>query len=255
MTLPLDHLVILVKDLSRAIDDYASLGFTVQRGGTHADGRTHNALIGFEDGSFIELIAFLADAPDHRWAPPAAAGHEGFVDFALLPPADGGVAAVIAAARARNLLYEGPIDGGRVRPDGTRLKWQIATPPSPDLPFLCGDVTPRSLRVRDGDVRDHPNGARGVDSLTLAVGDVDRTLGRYQALLGEPLPLASPLMAPGQRHATVPLGATTLHLVASGAHAEGLSGAALISRQLRTPRLLPLTATHGARIELQSGFE
>ena len=66
MSLQLDHLVILVRDLESAIADYTALGFTVQRGGTHADGATHNALVGFADGSYLELIAFLKPAPAHR---------------------------------------------------------------------------------------------------------------------------------------------------------------------------------------------
>ena len=55
----LDHLVILVRDLGRAVREYEKLGFTVIPGGEHADGLTHNALICFEDGSYLELVAFL----------------------------------------------------------------------------------------------------------------------------------------------------------------------------------------------------
>ncbi|KAA9176609.1 VOC family protein, partial [Delftia sp. BR1] len=57
------------------------------------------------------------------------------------------------------------------------------------LPFLCGDVTPRALRVPEGSVREHPNGALGVASLTVAVHDLDASLDRYRALLGPGLPL------------------------------------------------------------------
>ena len=166
MSLTLDHLVILVHDLERTIADYTALGFNVQRGGTHADGATHNALVGFADGSYLELIAFLKPSPTHRWSPAHASGREGFLDFALLPSS---VGASVEAARGRGLTYGGPLDGGRVRPDGERLAWQIGTPPSPDLPFLCGDVTPRALRVREGDVRVHPNGVQGVATVTIAV--------------------------------------------------------------------------------------
>ena len=76
----LDHVVIHVADLDAAIADYASLGFNVQRGGTHADGATHNALIVFADGSYIELIAFLDSGAPHRWAEWARRGREGFID-------------------------------------------------------------------------------------------------------------------------------------------------------------------------------
>ena len=68
MSLTLDHVVIRVNDLERVIADYTALGFTVQRGGTHADGVTHNALVGFADGSYLELIAFLQPAPERRTA-------------------------------------------------------------------------------------------------------------------------------------------------------------------------------------------
>jgi catechol 2,3-dioxygenase-like lactoylglutathione lyase family enzyme len=40
MSLSLDHIVIRVQDLEQAITHFSALGFTVQRGGTHADGAT-----------------------------------------------------------------------------------------------------------------------------------------------------------------------------------------------------------------------
>jgi Glyoxalase-like domain len=49
----LDHLVMLVGYLDRAVRDYEELGFTVTPGGEHADGLTHNALIPFRDGSYF----------------------------------------------------------------------------------------------------------------------------------------------------------------------------------------------------------
>ena len=54
----IDHIVILVRNLEEAIADYTALGFTVTPGGVHADGATHNALVPFDDGSYLELIAF-----------------------------------------------------------------------------------------------------------------------------------------------------------------------------------------------------
>ena len=270
MSLQLDHLVILVRDLESAIADYTALGFTVQRGGTHADGATHNALVGFADGSYVELIAFLKPAPAHRWHAAQQAGMEGFVDFALLP---GSVGEVVAAARQRGLNYQGPIDGGRVRPDGERLVWQIGTPPSPDLPFLCGDVTPRRLRVSEGAVRVHANGVRGVASISLRVADLDASLARWRALLGaqaeqtgasaEPIGLAGL----GLRVAVLPLGGARLVLVSPrpgqdaasvalrqllARHGDGLHGVTLHTNDSRQGQALPLEISHGARFDLQS---
>src|ERR1041384_7550234 len=65
----IDHIVILVNDLAAAIADYTALGFTVTPGGEHTGGATHNALVGFDDGVYFELIAFKEPSrqQDHRW--------------------------------------------------------------------------------------------------------------------------------------------------------------------------------------------
>lgn len=260
MPLSLDHLVILVPDLASAITDYTTLGFTVVPGGTHADGATHNALVVFADGSYLELIAFLRDAPGHRWGGHAARGHSGFIDFALLPLPD--VGSVVADAAARGLVYQGPSDGGRLRPDGERLAWQIGTPPSPDLPFLCGDVTPRALRVPEGAVRQHPNGVTGVAGLTVAVGDIATARAHYAALLGQPGELL-PLTGLGLALARFNLGSASLRLAgpAAGAHgpaaqalhtALGGRHAGVIGLALCGPAAATLsqTHTHGAPMEI-----
>jgi hypothetical protein len=61
-----DHFVVVVADLETAIRNYTTAGFTVVRGGRHNIG-THNALIAFADGSYLELIAFLNPAGGHPW--------------------------------------------------------------------------------------------------------------------------------------------------------------------------------------------
>jgi catechol 2,3-dioxygenase-like lactoylglutathione lyase family enzyme len=191
----IDHVVILVDDLRQAQADYTALGFTVVEGGEHAGGLTHNALVAFADGTYLELLAFRgapppADAPGlnrltRRWIARAPAG-EGLLDFALLPTA---IAGDIAAAVAAGLDIEGPLPGGRRRPDGQEVAWQLGLPAAPELPFLCGDVTPRALRVPEGGAAQHANGIRGIAGMTVAVADLGASAARYAALLGaEPLP-------------------------------------------------------------------
>ncbi|WP_144113992.1 VOC family protein [Paraburkholderia sp. BCC1886] len=268
MSLSLDHIVIRVQDLEQTIADFSALGFTVQRGGTHADGATHNALIGFADGSYFELIAFLRAAPEHRWWDPEHRVGDGFVDFALLPQT---VAGTIDAARERGLHYQGPTAGGRLRPDGERLEWQTGRPPGVDLPFLCGDITPRHLRVAEGNVRHHANGARGVANVTVVVNDLDASLARYRALLGDFSAPPAPLSGYGVRLAVVPLGATTVtlaspsreqdeaegfaadlhrHLVSRG---EGVFAVALDTPERDAARYFGRDLTHGAILELVAG--
>jgi catechol 2,3-dioxygenase-like lactoylglutathione lyase family enzyme len=181
MPLALDHIVIAVADLETAFTDYTKLGFTVIRGGEHANGVTHNVLVVFADGAYLELIAFRRLDADNRWSRVYESAGEGFVDYALLPD---NVDVVVAAAQQRGLDMADPEPGGRHRPDGARLEWKTARSPRSDVPFLCGDVTPRSLRVQEGDVRRHSNGVEGVGLLTVAVQDLEQSLARNAALLG-----------------------------------------------------------------------
>lgn len=262
MILGVDHIVILVAELERASADYAALGFTVVRGGDHPGGATHNALIAFADGSYIELIAFKQPNEQHRWW---RRGGEGLIDFALLP---GAIAQDVADARARGLEMDGPIDGGRLRPDGQRLEWRTAHSPAPGLPFLCGDITPRELRVPSGDAWRHANGARGVAAISVAVEDIAASGASYAALIGEQFaPPSQPATVAGMglRVASIQLGATQIALI-SPSGADGPAGSALrehLAAGEPGPYALALAAapgsgartldpalTHGARIEL-----
>lgn len=223
--LALDHIVIAVNDLDSAITDYRAMGFQVLVGGQHPGRTSHNALIVFADGAYLEIIAWHAPAPEERWYRTLRDHGEGLVDFALLP-AD--TVQALADARARGLdTLTGPLAGGRVRPDGAQLQWQTARHATPDVPFLCGDITPRALRVPEGDVRIHPNGALGVATITVAVHDLSATLARYRALLGAehavaPTGDANPA-ADGTTTATLTVG--TLQITLASAVADTQSDA------------------------------
>jgi catechol 2,3-dioxygenase-like lactoylglutathione lyase family enzyme len=274
MTLQLDHIVIAVNDLETAISDYTALGFNVLRGGDHPGRSTHNALVVFADGSYFELIAWKAPAPGERWWQLLQRHGEGVVDFALLPQS---TSDTVAAAARRGLVLDGPLDGGRLRPDGERLHWQTARPPSSDLPFLCGDLTPRALRVPEGSARVHANGATGVASLSIAVRDLDATLARYRALFGPvgdttDTHVGRAVSLPGGQHrvALITLGASTLVLssprtsqrdvhvaeapLASRLAARGEGPFAVVLRTAGNPDpavgAFDLAHTHGASIEL-----
>lgn len=257
----IDHIVILSDDLDAASADYSALGFTVTPGGEHTGGATHNALVVFADDTYLELIAFKRPAPEHRWWPDTAKG-EGLVDFALLP---GTIEADIVAARQRGLQIEGPAAGGRLRPDGQQVAWQIGEPPTPDLPFLCGDVTPRGLRVPEGELRRHPNGVSGIAGLTVAVGDLDASVARYRALLGQATvePLSRPGFTAGgtgARFAAFALGTATIVLAAPDGDAalrdhlarrgEGPYALALRTESAASASRLDPARTHGVPIEL-----
>ncbi|KAF8579464.1 hypothetical protein K439DRAFT_1359495 [Ramaria rubella] len=175
----LDHIVHLTPPgtVAQASAAFRKLGFDVLPGGTHADGQTYNALITLADGVYIELIAFTTDTdtetptqpPPHRWA----SAHPGWIDYACLGlhPADGDVADIINARAAREgsgVVYAPSVDGGRDT-DGKRVRWRLSAPGGEHgvgrLPFFCGDVTPRALRVPPPST--HPSTAQGISHIKL----------------------------------------------------------------------------------------
>ncbi|RXW21809.1 hypothetical protein EST38_g4039 [Candolleomyces aberdarensis] len=59
-TRTIDHIVHLTPPgtVEEVSEEFRKLGFTVLRGGTHADGLTANALVVLKEGTYIELISF-----------------------------------------------------------------------------------------------------------------------------------------------------------------------------------------------------
>ena len=169
----LDHVVFVARDLAAAVEDYTRQGFTVTPGGEHAGGVTHNALVCFADGSYLELVAFRRPDPTHRWWSHAASG--GFADFAVLSD---DLAQDLSALK--DLVVREAAEGGRTRPDGVSLRWRAAFL-RPPLPFLIEDLTPRDLRVPGGDATRHANGVTGA-TLVVAARDQRSVDERYKRL-------------------------------------------------------------------------
>jgi len=174
----LDHVVLVVLDLDTAVAEHRKRGFTVTPGGEHAGGLTHNALVGFQDGSYLELIGFhdvAAARGKHSWAPVAERGG-GWADFALLSNDIAEEASALG-----ELVARAPEEGGRTRPDGVAIAWRVARLEKP-LPFLIEDLTARDLRVPHGAAAIHANGTTGVASIVLGATDPARVTERYARL-------------------------------------------------------------------------
>ena len=200
-TVQIDHLVILLP-YSQLVSppSWLTTNFTISPGGVHSDGRTENKLILFQDGTYIELIAFINDDParkeGHRWGKKQF----GLIDFALTarPTSEeedtaaahyGALAQRLSAAgspgTALGIRYLEPITGGRKNPGGTELQWKVTFPTletqvtqgtyassvTGAVPFLCHDVTPRTLRVDVNNVQatTHPSAVKGIAQFSVIV--------------------------------------------------------------------------------------
>ena len=181
----IDHIVIAVRDLAEASKNYEKAGFTVTPGGIHTGGKTHNALVVFADGSYFELIALTdsSQSAGHHWFSEIER-REGPVAFALrsddLDEDHGRLS-------KSKVITDGPRDGGRLRPDGTPIRWRSFAPEStaaPLVPFVIQDVTAHELRVPAGDAGKHQLGVAGIAGVTVAVGDLASAAHVYTALLG-----------------------------------------------------------------------
>jgi catechol 2,3-dioxygenase-like lactoylglutathione lyase family enzyme len=258
----IDHVVIAVRDLAEASQDFADLGFTVTPGGEHAHRGSHNALIPFADGSYIEVIAFrdVGSRSGDDWWDLLQKG-EGWVDYALLSD---DLETEAARFRVDGLEVAGPNPGGRLRPDGQEVAWRIVRPAQTDsarLPFVIEDVTARDLRVASGAQATHANGARGLLGVINVVRDLDEASVAYGRLLGvRPSPSETGLEGAG-RSVRFTLGDHWLQLVQPDETRSELRE----NLDLRGPGpfeivisitgdggRLPLDRAHGARILLQS---
>jgi len=178
----IDHIVIAVRDLETAIADYADLGFTVVRGGRHS-GYTHNALIAFVDGCYLELVAFLRSPTGwaHRWFDALQLGG-GLTDFCVQSNNLEGDAAAFSRAGA----VIGPFAMSRERPDGYRISWELAinsTDACGLVPFFIRDITPRDERVPRNHT--HRNSAAALEGLAIVVGEMNSIQAIYEIALGQ----------------------------------------------------------------------
>src|SRR2546427_2452649 len=176
--------MICVPNLKQGIEAYTRIGFSVQPGGDHTSGGTHNALAFFKD-DYLELLAV-------REGQQQAAGaalleflaRGGGLRYIALQSDD--LAADVAAMRSRGVDVSGPTDGGRRTPAGQTLRWRSASlPPDTPLPiFFIQHRTP--LGERRGRGGAHPNGVYTVERVYINVTDVGRAAETYAPVLGMP---------------------------------------------------------------------
>ncbi|WP_128694277.1 VOC family protein [Methanoculleus taiwanensis] len=165
----IDHAVIVVQNLTASADTFGAAGFNVVPGGDHVDNVTHNALIPFKDGSYLELFAPVDPTMAAEMHDLVAAGT---FDAALagadqmqkrfmrhLAEGTGPGDCAILPSRAHYLRRTG----------GGRAWWLHPCRADPDVP--------------DGNVTAHPNGAAGIRSIEIAARDPAAVVCWYDTVL------------------------------------------------------------------------
>jgi hypothetical protein len=148
--LKVDHATLCGSALAPMESAFAEAGLPAVYGGPHATGGTHMALLGFEDGSYLELIAPQRSDASVRESPwgNAMAGDAGPCAWAV---GTTDIEADIRRLAALRIATHAAEPGSRVKPDGTLVRWKTATlgkgTRGATLPFLIEDVTPRVSRV------------------------------------------------------------------------------------------------------------
>jgi catechol 2,3-dioxygenase-like lactoylglutathione lyase family enzyme len=183
----IDHVMICVPDLPRAIETYRRIGFDVKPGGAHPGRGTENALAWFAE-DYIELLGVRAG--EQAAASPALLdflARGGGLRYVALQSDD--LAADVAAMRARGVDVGDPTPGGRTTPAGQEFRWLAAQlGPGNALPiFFIQHLTPIAERRR-GHTGDHPNRAQRLERVYITVPDVAKAAETYGRVLGKDVP-------------------------------------------------------------------
>lgn len=148
MEIRVDHVTIAGSDLGRLQRAFANAGLATDYGGWHSSGITHMALLGFDDGSYVELISTAQPGARAPWWPEHIAGDAGPCGWCA---GARDLSAECDRLRRLGVPVRGPSSHYRDRPDGRRAEWNLAIvgagEPGVVLPFLIEDRTPRTLRV------------------------------------------------------------------------------------------------------------
>jgi hypothetical protein len=196
------HVLCRVNNISQLVRDYESLGFTLEWGS--APGKALNALLWFEEGPFIEFfqipraLSYFGPPLGLAFGRPAARrwkhwyeSSEGWCDVALEPTGRGErlsrersrenlreLKEIRTALNRQGIATSRVIRGARTRPDGIRVRYALFAPEPVALPFVVSRYDPPQ---RPAGIS-HPNGASGIQSITMGI--TEKYIQPFQTLIG-----------------------------------------------------------------------
>ena len=196
MFVRIDHVMICVPDLPRAIEQYHKLGFNIHPGGVHPGKGTHNA-IAFNRDDYVELLA-IRDQAEYRAAAASRSAHGGLAEFIA---AGGGIRYIIvqsddlardvAAMRGRGIDVSDATDAGRRTLAGLELRWKFSVlgPRNPLPIFFIQHLTPvEERRKQVPGAGDHPNKVFTLERAYIVTPNAESEAATYAKVLGVPQP-------------------------------------------------------------------
>lgn len=184
-----DHVTIAGTDLDRLCRTLADAGLKPEYGGSHSNGVTHMSLLGFDDGSYVELISTVERGVSSPWWSQHVAADGGPCGWAIRTET---ISEDVDRLIALDIPVSGPEYYHRERPDGTLVEWDLAFPgegePGVVLPFLIEDRTPRERRVQPTPVLAR-SGLTGVETVTVCVDEFEHTVDRFRHVFEIPEPV------------------------------------------------------------------
>ncbi len=189
MFVGIDHVIIGVSDLERASATFGEkLGLTVSGGGTHPSGGTGNSIIVIAD-TYLELITIHEPGEAQLSMLARLAKGDGYVNFVL---GSNDLKGDSQAMKERGVPIIGPNPGSLQSTNGQIRSWTRVDIERPDMaqsyPFLIqhdssGDE--RRFRLAGWQAPpEHPLGAVGVYSTTIAVANLEEATRRFEHIYG-----------------------------------------------------------------------
>jgi hypothetical protein len=186
MEIRIDHVASTWSDREAGEAACEAVGLPTTYGGEHADGTTDMGIVGFPDGSYLELITNTGEATPSRW-PEFIAGNAGPAAWCVEVD---DLRTALSRALDAGLRVAGPDRDGRERPDGVAVEWETAIlgdELGATLPFLIEDRTPRRYRASpDPELVD--SSLAGISEVVVLTDDATALTRPFDRLFGVPRP-------------------------------------------------------------------
>ncbi|WHI49245.1 VOC family protein [Microbulbifer sp. MLAF003] len=171
------HVLLWVKDIHQAVQDFRQLGFTVDY--ATKEKNAQHAHIWFSEGAIIELLTSPSNARYFKWLIDVFAGRgagrrmirwsqegEGFCDVALVSDDFDNDLSVM---NREGVQTGRVIPWRRTKPNGQKISFRFVYPRSERLPFLVSPYNPPQYPQKT----DHKNGANGLSKVYMEVSEQD----------------------------------------------------------------------------------